>query len=138
MRVLLDSNVVFSGFGWPEGPPGKVIRAWQGEQFKLLVTTEIFTEYAEVLVELAHLNQKINYAETIALISEGAFWVLAAPLPMQICDDPDDDIFIAAALGGEADTIVTGDKALLRAHVPEVTILTPVAFLKTLNYAPIK
>ena len=49
MRLVLDTNIIFSGFGWPNGSPGEIIHLWLEHKFKILVTTEIFTEYAEVL-----------------------------------------------------------------------------------------
>ena len=39
---------------------------------------------------------------------------MRAPLPDQVCDDPDDDKFLACALASGTRIIVTGDKALLK------------------------
>ena len=50
------------------------------------------------------------------------------------CRDPDDDKFLAAAVLGEADCIVTGDRDLLALDPFEgVAIATPRDFLSTLG-----
>ncbi len=58
---------------------------------------------------------------------------LPDPIPI-ICADPDDDKFLACAVAGEADVIVSGDSHLLtlgsHAGIP---ILTPAAFLALLD-----
>ncbi len=49
-----------------------------------------------------------------------------------VCDDPDDDKFLAAALAGGADVIVSGDMHLLRVSgYRELTVLTPAQFLRS-------
>ena len=40
--------------------------------------------------------------------------VTPAPLPVPVCDDPDDDAVIACAVAASADVIVSGDDDLLR------------------------
>jgi len=51
------------------------------------------------------------------------------PVPLTACDDPDDLKFLACAVSGEADCIVTGDRALLRASgFQSIEVLTPREF----------
>jgi putative PIN family toxin of toxin-antitoxin system len=131
MRVVLDTNVLLSGFIWT-GPPFKIIDAWKNERFELIVTPDIVSEYERTLKEFAKGKNKVDYLSVLALITSKALWASPATLPIQICDDPDDDIFIAAAIGGEADFIVTGDSALLRGAVsPPPAIVKPREFLET-------
>ena len=82
--------------------------------------------------EFAKGKNKVDYLSVLALITSKALWASPATLPIQICADPDDDIFIAAAIGGEADFIITGDSALLRGAVsPPPAIVKPREFLET-------
>lgn len=52
------------------------------------------------------LGDYLPYAEVVALRVSGA-----SNLP--VCRDPDDQPFLVLAHGGDADVLVTGDKALL-------------------------
>lgn len=38
MRVVLDSNVFISGLMLPQSIPGKIISAWHGRQFDLVLS----------------------------------------------------------------------------------------------------
>lgn len=130
MKVVLDTNVVISGFIWT-GPPAKIIDAWKKDQFEVIVTPDVVTEYERTLKEFSKGKTNVDYLSVLALVTSKALWTSPANLPRQVCDDPSDDIFIAAAIGGCADYIVTGDKALLRAWVsPPPLIVTPRQFLE--------
>ena len=54
----------------------------------------------------------------------------APPLPESVCDDPDDDMFLACAIASGAEIVVTGDRALLRASgYGGVEVLSPQTFV---------
>ena len=66
----------------------------------------------------------------------GSNVTIASPIKLleQVCSDPDDDKFVAAALAGRAPMVATGDKALLRIDGYQgLKILTPAAFLKVIT-----
>jgi predicted nucleic acid-binding protein len=48
------------------------------------------------------------------LVAVHAIVVNAPPLATSVCEDPDDDKFLAAARAGVAVCVVSGDKHLLR------------------------
>lgn len=51
-------------------------------------------------------------------------------LPKPICRDPNDDMFLSAALAGKVDYIVSGDKDLLVLNsVLDLKIINPRQFL---------
>ena len=48
----------------------------------------------------------------------------------RVCDDPDDDKFLACALAGEAEAIVSGDKHLLAlSGYQRIPVTRPAEFL---------
>ncbi len=55
-------------------------------------------------------------------------------MPLGVCEDPDDDQYIAAALEGRAAFVVTGDRKLLALKEHEgIRIVTPREFLDLLG-----
>ena len=53
-------------------------------------------------------------------------------LPEPVCDDPDDDKFLACALAGECKLIVSGDKHLLKVSgFRGIKVLKPREFVDT-------
>lgn len=130
MRVVIDTNVLFSGIFW-KGNPSKILAAWKTGHFDIVVTDVVFEEYRRVLEDVADNYPEIDISEVLATIGSKALWVVAPSILEPICDDPTDDKFIAAALAGNAEVIVTGDKALLRLKTfGSVHIVTPGEFVR--------
>lgn len=135
MRIVLDTNVLVSGTGWKGGAPARIVDAWSAQRFEIVVSSEIFEEYSRVLTELSERHSGIDAEPVLALIASKAIWVTPVPLGSRICTDPDDDMFIAAAIGGKARYIVSGDRALLAVRSFQgVDILTPARFLAVLPH----
>jgi predicted nucleic acid-binding protein len=55
----------------------------------------------------------VPFARFLDVLISTALLVQAPPLPKPVCEDPDDDKFIACALAGDAKAITSGDKHLL-------------------------
>lgn len=111
MTATLDTNVLMSGifFG---GVPGRVLEAWRDGRFKWVVTDDIIDEYREVSERLHLKIPRVDPREWIELIEDEAASIVPERLKEPVCDDPDDDKFVACALGAGA-TIVSGDHHLL-------------------------
>ncbi|MCK4514183.1 MAG: putative toxin-antitoxin system toxin component, PIN family [Spirochaetaceae bacterium] len=130
MKIVLDTNVFVSGVFYT-GPPYQVLEAWRDGQIQLVVSPEILLEYAEVGERLAERFEGVDLASFLRLVAANAQIVAAPELPQQVCDDPDDDMFLACALAGGATTVVTGDRALLRTNgYRGIQVVTPRAFLR--------
>lgn len=111
MTATLDTNVLMSGifFG---GVPGRVLEAWRDGRFKWVVTDDIIDECREVSERLHLKIPRVDPREWIELIEDEAASIVPERLKEPVCDDPDDDKFVACALGAGA-TIVSGDHHLL-------------------------
>jgi uncharacterized protein len=128
VRVVLDTNVFVAGVFWL-GPPYKILQAWRDGRLALVVTAGILQEYERIGKELSAQFPHINFAPFIELLTVEAELCPLAKLSHRVCDDPDDDLFIACALGGNVPFIVTGDKKLLKADGYQgLTILRPADF----------
>ena len=59
--------------------------------------------------------------------------VILAPAPVRICNDPSDDKFFAAAVGGGAEYLVSGDHEVLAVGSYQgVRVVQPEAFIRIL------
>ena len=128
MRVVLDTNVFVSGVFF-RGPPHTILEAWRRGRLKLLISAEIFDEYRRVGAELAVQFPGVDLAPMLGLLAVKARIVSAPPLPERVCDDPDDDKFLACALAGGCGAVISGDRALLRASgYRGIAVFTPRQF----------
>lgn len=115
MNVVLDTNVLVSGllFG---GVPGRILAAWSAGSFRLVISPPILEEYRRVGFELSKGREPLVSAlgALLAMLTVHAVLVNAPRLDERVSEDPDDDMFLAAAVAGHAGVIVSGDKHLLQ------------------------
>ena len=112
MKVILDTNVFVSGIFF-SGPPYQILVAWRDDKIQLTVSPEILEEYHRVGEILAEEHPEINLSPWIELVIRKTSIISAPPLAERICEDPDDDKFLACALASESRIIISGDKHLL-------------------------
>jgi len=115
--VVVDTNLFVSGSIIKHGIPYQLLMAWRSGSFLLLISEEQRTELEDVLhrPEIAQkyrLSQQ-EIADLLLLVDNTAPQVpLRRRLPVKV-RDPKDAHLLAAALGGKADYLVTGDEDLL-------------------------
>jgi len=113
LKVVMDTNVFVSGVFF-SGPPYKILTAWQSGDFELVVSDEILDEYKRVGEILAEERPKIDLDPILNFVIEHARVYKPTKLKEPICEDPDDDKFIACALASGSKVIISGDKHLLK------------------------
>jgi putative PIN family toxin of toxin-antitoxin system len=113
VRIILDTNVVVSGVFFT-GPPYHILKAWRDGIVHIVVSPEILGEYQRVGGVLAKQYPGIDLDPILNLLAAEAELIPAPPLPQPVCDDPDDDKFLACALASKTKIIISGDKQLLR------------------------
>jgi putative PIN family toxin of toxin-antitoxin system len=136
-RAVLDTNVFVSGLINPKGPPAAVLKALRSGRFTLVSSLPINEEIIEVL-NRPYIRDRYGLGDRIFDVSFILWGVaeLVINLPdVTVCSDPDDDKFLATAVGGGADYLVTGDVGdLLHLHKYEdVTIVSPREFAAVLK-----
>ena len=112
MKVILDTNVVISAvyFG---GAPLKILKAWRDGQLELVVMDDILAEYDEIANRLHVRYPGVDFHPWIDFIRENATRKEVPKLYPSVCEDPDDDVFVACALASDAKVVCSGDRHLL-------------------------
>jgi uncharacterized protein len=112
MRIILDTNVFISGIFF-SGPPYTILEAWRDGSIQLVISPEIFKEYQRVAEELSIKYTGIDISDVLDLLLVKAEMIDAGTLPESVSADADDDKFIACAVAGSLQIIVSGDRHLL-------------------------
>lgn len=130
IRAVLDTNVFVSAF-LLSGRLNRVAELSIQGSFTWLLSEPILEEYAAVASRpLYHLTHE-ELGLLLYQVKERADWVHVTSSLEVVKADPADDKFLACALDGRADWVVSGDHHLLsleRFH--RVRIGTPSEFLK--------
>jgi putative PIN family toxin of toxin-antitoxin system len=113
VRVILDTNVLISGVFFT-GPPYHILKAWRDGIINIVVSSEILGEYQRVGGIVAKQFPGVDLDSILTLLAAEAELVVAPPLPEPVCDDPDDDKFLACALASKTKIIISGDKQLVQ------------------------
>ena len=139
LRVLIDTNVIVSGILSRKGAPAELWNAWRERRFLLLSSSEIVAEVRAV-VQYPHIRDKYQLSDdeieqTITLLVHDALLVAGdADVAGSVPDDPKDEMFLACALDGQADVIVSGDHHLLDLESYRgIPIMTARQFLEQLR-----
>lgn len=138
LRAVLECNVYVSAIIRPEGPPGRIIeRFLSASAFELVLSPAIREEvlgalkYPKVRKNIKREVDPELWFEDILLLAKliaGDYRVTG------VSEDPDDDIYLAAAIEGRCSYIVSGDPDLLALDEHEgVRIATPRAFATLLG-----
>lgn len=113
MKIILDTNVFISGV-FSTGPPYQILKAWRDGKVQLVISQEMLDEYQRVGETLPQQFPGLDLGPILELLTIKAELISAPGLSVPVCDDPDDDTFLAYALASKAKLIVSGDKHLLR------------------------
>ena len=110
-RAVLDTNILISSaLG---GALVLVLEKWDAGVFSVVVTTDILSEYFEVLNRPKFGLKQETIDKITTYIYQFSEFVIPEEKIQFIEDDPKDDKFLEAAIAGNVDFIVSGDKHLL-------------------------
>ena len=130
IRAVLDTNVLVSALIL-RGPTNQLVPLWQEEKFTLVLSKEIISECLRVF---AYPKFKLS-SEAIRTLVEMEILPFSEPvqirhIPEVIHKDPSDNIFLACAVEGKCQYLVSGDHHLLdlKSH-RGIPIISTAAFL---------
>jgi putative PIN family toxin of toxin-antitoxin system len=130
-RAVVDTNVLVSRLILPKSLPAHAVRKAELEAI-LLISDVTMYDLADVLARpkfdrYISLEDRKSFLQRLGYIAE---FVPIIQLVRE-CRDPKDDKFLAVALNGRADVIVTGDADLLALHPwRDVAVLSPAEYIK--------
>ncbi len=140
MRVVLDTNVLLSGFAYPASASGRIVSAWRSGSIEIVASRFILDELARTLPRLSNRTgfsdaDNHDFVDALSVMVEliepdEATLALAAASGLR---DPADVPVLAACLTAQADHLITGDKDLL-ALANQYPIVTPADFCA--RYSP--
>ena len=116
LKAVLDTNVAVSALVFDRGVMAWLRHAWQRPLFTPLIDESGMRELVRVL---GYPKFKLDSQKIRALLGDYLPYaeVVVSPISrrsrLPICRDPDDQPFLLLAEAGNADVLVTGDKALL-------------------------
>ena len=139
LRVVIDTHVIISGILSRKGAPAELLNAWRERLYLLLSSPAIVAEVQAVL-RYPHIHNKYSLSDeeiehTLTLLEHDALLVTgSANVTGSVPADPKDEMFLACALDGQADVIVSGDHYLLDLEVyRDIPIITVRQFLNRLG-----
>jgi putative PIN family toxin of toxin-antitoxin system len=132
VTVVLDTNVVVSAAFWPGSEDRRCFALLARRRIRVAVTEVILREYHMVAIRIGHRECPGKDAGPfLDWIECGALLVEPAPLGKRRSRDANDDPFLACALAGSAEMILSKDKDLLTLEKPfGVEIITPREFYR--------
>ncbi len=130
-RVVLDTNVFVGALYNPGSASRLIVEACRSGRLTLLLTTDIQREYGHILRRALPRQPAL---ERLSGLLASAEVVAPRSTPAVVDADPSDDKFLAAAVAGHADALVTSDRHLLDFDGYEgVRVLRPSAFVRLLG-----
>lgn len=130
MNIVLDTNVLLVSIA-KKSIYRPIFDALLQGKFNLIITSEIISEYEEIIGRFANEIVAANIVETILNLQHTQKQEVYYKWSL-ITQDPDDDKFVDAAVAGNADYIVTNDahfNILKSIEFPPVSVINIDDFL---------
>lgn len=139
VRVVLDANVFVSAVLYPSSNPGHILELVRQNAVRLLVSPDILAEVKAVLsyprLRKLHRRSPKWIKKFIQELSDLAQTTPGELIIDAIKDDPSDNVYLACALEGEADFVVSGDKHLKNLKSYQgIRIIEPAMFLQVIAH----
>ena len=135
MKIVLDTNVVISGFLIPAGPPGIIVDLWAEGRVTVVVSQALIEEYFDVLLrpKFKRVGSIIERQDILMelLDMENTIFVYPSIRLNVIEDDPEDNRLLECAVEGGVQYIVSGNDHLLALkEFQGIAIISPAEFLR--------
>ncbi|MCG2693261.1 putative toxin-antitoxin system toxin component, PIN family [Candidatus Parcubacteria bacterium] len=137
MKLVIDTNVIVSGFLW-KGIPSRILDLIKANSWQLCLTPKLLEEtervlhYERLLIPLFLSGKSTN--EIIGSLEQTGVVLPDCRGLKIIKEDPTDNIILGAGLSHNVDYIISGDKHLLKLKsFQDVLIVSPRQFLNVIK-----
>ena len=131
LKVVIDTNILVSAIAFG-GKPAEVLLLVTQEQIQAVTSSVLLTELEETLIKILDLSEG-NVQLALEEIKD-EFRIVQPRIAIKASRDEDDNRVIEAALEGNCNYIITGDKDLLDLKTfKNIKIVTADQFLNTLE-----
>jgi putative PIN family toxin of toxin-antitoxin system len=131
MRVVIDTNILVSAAISGRNPEAVILFIVANPAFEWIVSTEILTEYKEVLSR-SRLKLSSSQQERWFILFDQATTIIDVDVEIDFPRDRKDAKFIACALAGKANFLITGDLDFTEAQTLMDTTIISVSLFKRL------
>ena len=135
MRAVLDTNVLISSV-ISTGIPHEIVVKGFSNEYQIVVSVATLTEFRDTLLkypEKFHMDEE-DVQQEVETIRYFAEFVEPDEEITAVDDDPDDDKFLEAAVAGNVDYVVSGDRHLVNLDAFRgIDIVEPRAFYELLT-----
>lgn len=108
-----------------------ILEAWRDGRVSLVLSPPILQEYRRVGITLSERYDGVDLDPLLTLLVVHGEIVEASDLTEPVCEDPDDEMFLACAAASGTSVIVSGDRHLRRVSGWRgVQILSPREFVE--------
>jgi|SRR3989344_7075655 len=131
MNVVLDTNILISALGWPNGNEAKILNLCYAKKLVLLMSPDLIEEFYDVASrpKLGFVLSEIE--DFIASILEICKFINPQE-KIEIIQDDSDNRLLELAYEGKSDLIITGDEHLLKlGEFKGIKVLRSIDFLKS-------
>ena len=128
MKVVFDSNILVAALLFPGGRAEAAVANILDGVDDLLISRPIIQEVLSVLA--TKFSRDKEELSRVAVILGELGEIVEPPFRLSVFRDEPDNRILECAVGGEAEAIVTGDKAMLAAGEYEgILLITPADYL---------
>jgi putative PIN family toxin of toxin-antitoxin system len=135
IRAVLDTSVLVSAFiGRRDAAPSQLVAAWCDRRFTMTISQHLIDELSEVLLrpKFARWSAEGRAEDYVAGFAARGHMHADPPTPAATTRDPADDYLVALARSVRVDALVSVDRDLLDADLPDVSVIEPAQFLAQL------
>jgi putative PIN family toxin of toxin-antitoxin system len=126
MKVMTDTNIVFSALLFPNSVPAKAL-LHIANHHRLVLCDYILNEFLNTVSR----KRPDLLPDADLLLSELSYEMLYAPyIPSKLISDPKDAPILNAAIINDVDIIVSGDRHFLSLALDRPVVMTAAEYLK--------